>query len=167
MPKSRNDLVAWMRSHADVREQPKGSNRHPLIDAWLTRIGSPLGSAWCAAVVHAGGDALYGSAWPFRQSGRVQDVVDAAKKKQLVREKITDAKVGDLIAFYFPSLKRYAHIAVLEHDIIKTRIRTIDGNTVADDAGDSREGWGVFPKNRLLLPTRMIALTYPEGFFDV
>jgi len=40
-------------------EEPPGSNHSPTIDGYLTAVGSPLGSAWCAAAV---------SAW-FRDAG--------------------------------------------------------------------------------------------------
>jgi hypothetical protein len=145
-----------------VREQPKGSNRSPEIDAWLTAVGSDVGQAWCAAFVHAMGREVVGDQWAFRRSARVQDVVDAAVKR-LRTASILHAEKGDLAVFFFPTLKRYAHIGIIVETPKDGVLVTVDGNTIADTAGDSREGWGVFVKRRKVNVDRMLALTWPEG----
>ena len=45
--------VEVAQSYLYVREQPAGSNRSPEIDRWLTAVGAPLGSPWCAAFMYA------------------------------------------------------------------------------------------------------------------
>lgn len=54
-----------------VLEMPPGSNRSPLIDSYVTAVGSPLGSYWCAAAV---------AAW-FRESGAAVPVLNAASTR--------------------------------------------------------------------------------------
>lgn len=36
-----------------IVEMPPGSNRSPRIDTYVTAVGSPLGSRWCAAAIAA------------------------------------------------------------------------------------------------------------------
>ena len=166
MPKqpdaARSAVLAVVARYLHVREQPKGSNRGPEIDRWLHAVSSPLGSPWCAAFLHGSGvEALGPEDWPFKRSGRVQDVVDACRAAHRTRP-IREAVPGDLVAFYFQKLNRYAHIAILR-DKSGKYVWTTDGNSIADGAtGDQREGWGVFEKKRLL-SDRMLALTWPEG----
>ena len=161
MPNRHEALVTAALARLDVREQPKGSNRSPEIDAWLKAVGSDVGQAWCAAFVHGMGELVAGKYWPFRRSARVQDVVDYAEKLDMVRP-VEEAKAGDLVVFYFSSLKRYAHIGIVLEPPTSRLLVSVDGNTVADDAGDSREGWGVFTKHRIVKPDKMRALIWAE-----
>lgn len=147
-------LLEEARRYLGTREEPKGSNRGTHIDYWLRTVGSPLGSPWCAAAVWCWGLQATGRArWPVRMSGRVQDIVDVAIANQTFTTDATLAVPGDLVVFYYPSLKRYGHIAVLEHAITDRRVKSLDGNTAPDAAAGSaadREGYGVFRKNRPL-----------------
>lgn len=127
-----------------VRENPKGSNRAPDINRWLKDVGTPLGSAWCAAFV-LGCLKESGDPRTVVRSARVQTMVDGGT---LVDPK--KAVPGDLVVFWFSSLNRYAHIGLVE-SVEKGKLVTIEGNTIADDAtGDTREGWGVFRKRRTI-----------------
>ena len=140
MPK----LVEVARSYLNVRESPAGSNRGPEIDRWLTALGSPLGSAWCAAfVLHCLREA--NDLRNFKRSGRVQTMVDAGTLVD-----VKEAKPGDLVVFYFANLKRYAHIGIVVTKTSK-RLTCIEGNTIPDGAtGDTREGYGVMEKSRAI-----------------
>jgi hypothetical protein len=54
------------------------------------------------------------------------------------------AKAGDILVFWFPSLHRYAHIGLVTSRKGKT-LRTIEANSIPHGAhGNSREGYGVF-----------------------
>ena len=153
-------VLEMVARYIHVREQPAGSNRSPEIDGWLRAVGSPLGSPWCAAFLYGCGREALGERWPFHRSGRVQDLVDVCRGQQRTKV-IAHAEPGDLIAFYFAKLGRYAHIAILREKSAKT-IWTTDGNSIADGAaGDVREGWGVFEKRRPV-SDRMLALTWPK-----
>jgi len=137
-------LVETAYKYLDTCEEPKGSNRSPDIDRWLTAIGSPLGSAWCAAFVH-GCLAESGDTRQYRRSARVQDMVDAGTLLPSSK-----ADVGDLVVFWFASLKRYAHIGIVVGKTSK-RLSVCEANTIPDGAtGDQREGFGVFLKSRLI-----------------
>jgi len=138
MPK----LVEVASKYLYVRENPPGSNRSPEIDRWLKAVGSPLGSAWCAAFVWGCLDEA-GEAPKLARSGRVQTIVDSG-----VLLPASKAVPGNLVVFWFKNLGRYAHIGIVVTKTSK-RLDVIEGNTVADGAvGDQREGWGVFQKSR-------------------
>ena len=140
MPK----LVETAYKYLDTCEEPKGSNRGPLIDRWLKALGSPLGSAWCAAFVWGCLDEA-GETRTLKRSGRVQFMVDSGRL--LPADK---AVLGDLVVFYFPKLQRYAHIGIVVGKTPK-RLDVIEGNTIPDGAvGDQREGYGVVKKSRLI-----------------
>ena len=55
MPVSKIGLCALRRAstYVGVHEEPPGSNRGPLIDAWNAEAGVPVGSEWCMSFVHA------------------------------------------------------------------------------------------------------------------
>lgn len=126
--------------YLSVREQPKGSNRAPEIDAWLKAVGAPLGSPWCAAFVYHA--LVTGGVTPPKRSGRVQDWVDAVGVDTLLPS--SKAREGDVLVFWFKSLNRYAHIGLCTGRDGKA-ILTLEGNTIPTGfTGDSREGFGVF-----------------------
>lgn len=145
-------LVAEATRYLGTREEPKGSNRGVRINYWLQTVGSPLGSPWCAATVWCLGLQATGRAlWPVKMSGRVQDIVDHALAEGTFTRDASLARAGDLVVFHYPALKRYGHIAVLEHPVTADRVRSIDGNTAPDVAAGSaadREGYGMFRKDR-------------------
>lgn len=123
-----------------VREEPKGSNRSTEIDRWLKDVNAPLGSPWCAAYIY-GCLKEAGIAAP-KKSGRVQDWVDAIDADKLLAA--NEAQAGDILVFWFESLKRYAHIGLVEGRT-GTTLHTIEGNSIPQGgSGDSREGFGVF-----------------------
>lgn len=127
-----------------VREQPKGSNRAPEIDRWLTALGTPLGSAWCAAFA-LGCLKEAGDTRKVVRSARVQTMVDGG-----MLHPASEAVAGDLVVFWFTSLNRYAHIGIVE-SVTPGIIWTIEANTIPDHAtGDTREGYGVFRKRRTI-----------------
>ncbi len=140
MPK----LLEVARGFLTVQESPPGSNRSPEIDEWLTALGTPLGSPWCAAFVHA---CLRASGDPraFVKSARVQTMVDGG----LVHD-AQEAQPGDLVVFWLHSLHRYPHNGLVTGKV-KGTLGPIEGNTIPDGAtGDQREGYGVFAKQRTI-----------------
>lgn len=141
VPKSPS-IVEAARRYLTVRERPACSNRSPEIDAWLKAVGSPLGSPWCAAFALA--CLREAGITPPVMSGRVQTLVDGWTEKPAMK----DAQPGDLVCFWFPKLKRFAHIGVVVSKNGRN-LDTIEGNTIPDGAsGDTREGYGVFEKRR-------------------
>lgn len=147
-------LVAEAARYLGVRETPKGTNRGVHLDYWLTTVGSPLGSPWCAAAVWCWGLQATGRAlWPVKMSGSVQAIVDHAVQAETFTKDGTLARPGDLVVLYYPTLRRYGHVAVLEHAVAGDRVQSIDGNSAPDALPGSpadREGYVVTRKNRPL-----------------
>jgi hypothetical protein len=61
---------------------------------------------------------------------------------------------GDLVVYFYEGLHRYGHIGIVktihlaeDADDVTTTV-SIDGNTIPDDSGDSREGYMVCEKAR-------------------
>ncbi len=122
----------------------------------LERVGSDPGSPWCAAFIAAAADDSLGlyETWPFKRSGSVQEMVDDAKTRGLFTTDVTRVLPGDLVVYFFEGLHRYGHVGIVKTvyiaqdvDDVSTTV-SIDGNTVPDDSGDSREGYCVAVKTR-------------------
>lgn len=155
-----NTLLETARKYLYVREIPPNSNRAPEIDGWHKAVNCALGSPWCASFVSGVGvEALGVDRWPFLRSASVQAIVTWCEARKRTAA-IALAKPGDLVAFYFPSHQRYAHIGIVSKRT-KNFLTSLEGNTIPDHAqGDTRDGYGVFEKVRT--PSdRMLALTWP------
>lgn len=129
-----------------IREEPPGSNRAVLIDAWLRECRVGLALPWCMAWAWSMGRQALGHAWPAPRTALVQDLYDWAHGRGLVQPA---AKAGDLLVLYYASLKRYAHVGIVT-ELTETGVRTIEGNTTDPARPATREGWGVFRRVRPL-----------------
>ncbi len=157
---SRERLVASAESFLGLGEEPKGSNRSPWIDGMLERVGADVGSPWCAAFIAAAADDSLGlyEVWPFKRSASVQEMVDDAKARGQFTKDPSLVLPGDLVVYYFVGLEGYHHIGIVkaihlaeDADDVTTTV-SIDGNTIPDSAGDSREGYEVAIKTRQVGP---------------
>jgi hypothetical protein len=170
---SRASLVSLADSLLNVREDAPNANRGAMIDEFNKAAGCDLGSPWCASFINFCGRMGLepGETWPFKNTASVQEMVDDAKAKGLFTEDPTLVQPGDLVTYFFEGLQRYGHIGVVksirvaEHAEDGTTTVSIDGNTIPDRSGDSREGFGVFEKFRtvgphtafLIWPTEQVA----------
>jgi hypothetical protein len=109
-----------------ITEMPLGSNRSPRIDSYVTAVGSPLGSYWCAAAT---------SAW-FRDSGAMIPVTAAgscqswllwAKQNGSFR---TTGAPGFAVLYDYGQNGRANHIGVVVR--VSPLILTVEGNTSLD-----------------------------------
>ncbi len=127
-----------------VREVPRGSNRSPDIDKMNRLTGAPLGSPWCASfVAHCGHWAL-GQKWPLKLTASCQALYLAHTRLVIPQ---AEAREGDLFLLWYPALKRYAHVGFVASANRNGVIATLEGNT---NDGGSRDGWGVFARQRTL-----------------
>ncbi len=85
-------------------------------------------------------------------------MVDDAEARGLFTTDVTRVHPGDLVVYFFEGLHRYGHIGIVKEihlaedaEDITTTI-SIDGNTIPDGAGDSREGYCVAIKTRQVGP---------------
>jgi hypothetical protein len=152
-------LLAEAVRRLTAAEAPRGTNRSVLIDYWNHEAGAPLASPWCLSFVRqASIEAVGRSRTPWPRTASVQALVEWALRRHVAVD-ITEANPGDLVVWYYPSLARFGHVAVLEQRTA-THTTTIDGNS--NDEG-SREGFRVVRKTRLITP-RVRAIRWPaEG----
>lgn len=123
------DVLTVARSQIGFAEQPPGSNRSPY-GAWYPMDGQP----WCAMFVswcadRAGAAALIpkhaftpsGAAW-FRERGQWG----------------SQPRIGAIVYFQWPSMKRIAHVGIVESVRGDGAVVSIEGNT--DSAGGRTGG---------------------------
>jgi hypothetical protein len=144
-----DDVMADARRKLVVREVPRGSNRSPEIDAMNRYANAPLGSPWCCSFVVT---CLAGTDNELPVTASCQHLADAAIKKGLVVPQ-SEARRGDIFLLWYPSLGRYAHTGFVDSGNMNGVIDTIEGNT---NDGGSRDGWGVFERDRTLKPKDLI-----------
>jgi hypothetical protein len=140
-------VIAEAKKYLQVREVPLGSNRGTAIDYWIAECGlDPKGGfPWCAAFVGAiGRQALGRARWPCPATASVAQLYAWADKLHIVE---STAAVGDLFVVWHPELKRFGHVGLVVANLPAGRIGSIEGNT---SGGGSREGWGVFARERTL-----------------
>lgn len=131
--KQRLLLVEVAARELGVRERT-GQNDGLRVEAYLATVNLKKGQPWCAAFV----------SWVYKQAGysRPRTAWSPAlfPSSRLARS----ALPGNLLAVYFPKLKRIAHVGI----ILKMDgewCSSIEGNT--NNQG-SREGDGVYRKRR-------------------
>jgi hypothetical protein len=153
---SRERLLASAASFEGLGEEPKGSNRSTWIDAMLRNVGADLGSPWCAAFIAecmTDSAELYGASRPFLPSASVQEMVDDAKARGQFTQDASLVQPGDLVVYFHHGVERWGHIGIVQEMRAEgTSTVSIDGNTVPDSEGDSREGWCVAIKTRVVGP---------------
>lgn len=145
--------VAEAQLGAKVREQPKDSNRGPMVDQYLASVGASPGNAWCCAFLY----------WCFREAAGTSEtplMIRTAGCLRHWREARAEGvkTIGQAAALEDPSLVQRGAIFIMDHGggrghtgiILESGsgfIASIEGNT---DASKSREGGGVYRTSRKL-----------------
>ena len=143
-------VLAAARALKFVREEPRNSNAGQAVEAMLRLCGLDKGYPWCAAMVAWVGRAAYGKAWPLPLTAGCAALGEAAKAKGIL---VKTPLPGDVFLVWFPKLGRFGHtgfvteVIELANGICK--LRCIEGNT---NDGGSRDGWGVFERDRTFGP---------------
>ena len=142
------------KSQLGIVEQPKGSNRGPEVDMYLSTIDPSLkGQPWCMAFVY----------WCFQQAASANGTpVIAPKTASVWRSwelaqsingiKILSARdaradpdsIRPGMVFYIDTGGRSGHTGFVA-DIVNGKLVTVEGNTNNDG---SREGYGVFQRSK-------------------
>lgn len=133
--------LAALRLLLPVREEPKGSNRGQMVEAFQQSCGGKPGDAWCLQVLQFAGRQMFGARWPLLMTGSTNDCAADAKAKKL-RYLPSAAEPGDIVLLWHPTRKRFFHAAVLVR-LVNGRWDTLEGNT--NDEG-SAEGFGFFAR---------------------
>lgn len=145
-------ITGVMRALLPVREQPKGTNRGQMVDAFARAAGyrPEDGLPWCLMVLYYAGRALYGREWPLPRTGSCDLAYAWAKRENRLRPAGEAPQPGD-VGLVQPR-GRFQPGNPAEHAFLVTAvagavIETIEGNTATDGG---REGVGVFARKRKL-----------------
>lgn len=154
------------KAYLHVREKTN-HNDAPEIDRMLAYLGLPKGLSWCAAYsltcYKDAADELR-IKQPFPKYGRVAMLWSACQRNPLRYRAITSDEVrlgsvrlqpGDLPIFSHGATKNgdfNGHTGLVVNQISNTEMQTIEGNTSSGDAGNQREGNGVFIRYRKISP---------------
>ena len=138
----RGKLLKSIESQLNVRES--APNQGYMVDKYLHSVGVYSPAPWCAAFVSYNLQQLNipnpNSAWSPNYA-LDKDVIYKAKKQT------STPLAGDVVTYYYPSLKRVGHVGFYCLKDVSGYIITIEGNT---NGGGSREGDGVYKKKREL-----------------
>lgn len=140
----RHELLKNLTQQLDVREIT--SNSSPEIDKYLHSVGFDYPVAWCAAFVswnlsHVNIDNP-NTAWS-PNFARDKEVIWYSKTGY--KNKAKKAMCGDVVTFYYSSLKRVGHVGFYIKTDKSGYFITIEGNT---NSSGSRTGDGVYMKKR-------------------
>lgn len=147
--------VSIASTQVGVREDPRNSNRGPMVDQYLRRTGVSPGLAWCCAFTY----------WCFDEAAKIlgcpnpvvqtagclahwQGAVRAGAVRITRSQAVADpgqVKPGQVFIMDFGGGK--GHTGLIE-SVVGGQVQTIEGNT---DASMTREGGGVYRLTRKLL----------------
>lgn len=143
----RDDIIAAARAEIGQKESPIGSNWGGKIPEYLASVGISTPAPWCAGWLYWVFNKALGEQNPLPRTGYTPLIHRWAKTQKRVIPAVK-AQPADLVLFYFPSLRRVGHVAIV--GLVQLNIRkvfTIEGNTNTEGA---REGHIVARKLRPL-----------------
>lgn len=145
--------------YLDIRERTN-SNDHPAIDKMLTYLGLPPRQSWCAAFV----------IWTYREAGyrlprqgRCATLLKVCESNPLryrvfdsndVKTGIERLRPGDIPIWAHGRIDAArdfnGHTGIILRQLHRTSFQSREGNTMPSNAGNQREGGGVFDRTRQL-----------------
>jgi hypothetical protein len=135
-----------------IVEMPPGSNRSPRIDEYVTAVGSPIGSRWCAAAV---------AAWwrdcnaevPSTDGGSCNAWIEWARRSERWS---SVPRVGSAVAYGSNGIA--AHIGVIVR--LKPELLSVEGNTSIAAGSDAN---GVAVTLKQVATQRVLGYIEPGG----
>jgi hypothetical protein len=141
-------VIAAAETLVGVREEG-GSNRGPMIEAFLRAVGKPAGSPWAAAFVHHVGywshfEPRVGmSSWPLPPTASCDTLAQHAKAQGVLCNEPND---GDIFLLWHAPTAEFAHTGIVmcvrARGMMEGGTRWVDCDTIEgnSDAGDGRAG---------------------------
>ncbi len=165
-------VLARAASQVGVVEQPRNSNSGPEVDAYLQRVGVPLGlpankKPWCCAFVYWCFDEVArerGLANPMVRTAGCLDHWNRAASKGARRVSAASAAgnpslVGQGMVFVMDFGRGLGHTGFVER-VEGGLVHTIEGNT---DPTQSREGGGVYRLTRKMADIKKGYIDYAQA----
>lgn len=126
-------FIGWVK-------EATGANDGPWVEAFQRVTGNKRGDAWCASFATAILDIAYRGQNPLRRSASCDVLLEDARKKGW----LTDTpEPGDLF-LVMRTPTDAVHVGIVT-SVGKLSVKTVEGNT---NDGGSRDGWGVFARER-------------------
>jgi hypothetical protein len=141
-----------------VRET-HNNNRSPEIDTWLGYLGLPMGQPYCAAFFiynyHTAGHNLpkQGRCATLWQTCRSRELTYKTFDAESVSAGVETMQPGDGVIWKHgkgTSENFNGHAGMVIRQTGRKSFRSREGNTQSSNAGDQREGGGVFDRDRNL-----------------
>jgi hypothetical protein len=126
-------VLSIARAEIGIREL-SGRNDGKRVREYLAYTGIKIPAAWCASYI----------SWCFGQAGYPQPKTAWSPSMFPALRVVKEPKPSDVFGVYFSSLKRIAHVGLVE-SVKDNWIYSIEGNTSLDG---NREGTGVFRRIR-------------------
>lgn len=133
VPATAEQFIGW------VKEATK-QNDGPWVEAIQRVTGNKRGDAWCASFVTFVLDIAYRGKNPLVRSASCDVMLEFARKHNWL---VAKPEVGDVF-LVMKTPTDAVHTGVVTA-VGKASFRTIEGNT---NEGGSRDGWGVFARER-------------------
>lgn len=133
MTGKRNDVLCIARAEVGVKEL-RGNNDGNRVAEYLAYTGIKVPAPWCASYV----------SFVFGKAGYAQPRTAWSPAMFPASRIVKEPKPADVFGIWFPSLKRIAHVGLVEK-VKDNWIYSIEGNSSPDG---SREGTGVYQRLR-------------------
>lgn len=141
-----DQFIAWVK-------EATNKNDGPWVEAIQRVTGNKKGDAWCASFVTFVLDIAYRGKNPLARSASCDVMLNDARKKGWITE---TPEPGDV--FLVMKDENDAVHTGFVTDVGKVSVKTIEGNT---NPGGSREGWGVFARERRRGP-KLVFIKIPK-----
>ena len=138
----RNRIVPVAQLFTGWVKEATGQNDGPWVEAILRLVDQRRGAPWCAAFVCLVLDIAYRGQNPLPRTASCDVLLAFARTNGWLFE---TPEPGDV--FLMLKTKTDAVHTGLVAAVSPAAVKTIEGNT---NAGGSRDGWGVFARERLL-----------------
>lgn len=136
-------FVGWVK-------EASGQNDGPHVEAIQRVTGNSKGAPWCASFVTFVLDIAYRGKNPLKRSASCDVLLEDARAKGWLKD---TPEVGDVFLI-MKTPTDAVHTGVVTA-VGKVSVRTIEGNT---NEGGSRDGWGVFARQRKIAGMKFIRL---------
>lgn len=143
IPATAEQFVGWVK-------EATGQNDGPWVEAIQRITGNKRGDAWCASFVTMILDIAYRGKNPLKRSASCDVLLEDARTKGWLKD---TPEVGDVFLI-MKTPTDAVHTGVVTA-VGKAAFKSCEGNT---NEGGSRDGWGVFARQRKIAGVKFIRL---------
>jgi hypothetical protein len=139
-------MVGWVK-------EATGQNDGPWVEAIQRVTGNKRGDPWCASFITFCLDLAYAGKNPLKRSASCDLLLEYARVKGWLTNDLAKVQPGDLF-LVMKTPTDAVHVGFVT-SVGKASVKTLEGNT---NTAGSRDGWGVFPRERNAKSLQFICL---------